>query len=71
MASVDARNELIVYDPFTGVMSKLLRVSPLATGIISVLPGSGPTVAGELTHRRLPTYDPVTTQLDGAFVNPS
>src|SRR5262245_51486765 len=71
MASVDARNELIVYDPFTSVMSKLLRVSPLTTGIMSVLPGSGPTDAGELTHSRLPTYGPVTTQLEGAFVNPS
>src|SRR5215510_3154777 len=71
MASVDARNELIVYDPFTNVMSKLLRVSPLTTGIISVVPGSGPTDAGELTHSRLPTYGPVSTQLEGAFVNPS
>src|SRR5215475_2507352 len=71
MASVDARSELIVYDPFTSVMSKLLRVSPLTTGIISVLPGSGPTEAGELTHRKPPTYGPVTTQPDGAFVNPS
>src|SRR5262245_3270204 len=71
MASVDALNELIVYDPFTSVMSKLLRVSPLTTGIIGVLPGPGPTDAGELTHRRLPIYGPVTTQLEGAFVNPS
>src|SRR5262249_46058499 len=71
MASVDALNELIMYDPFTSVMSKLLRVSPLTIGIIGVLPGSGPTDAGELTHRRLPTYVPVITQREGAFVNPS
>ena len=64
---------VIEYDPLTGVISKLVNVSPFATitGLINPELTLGPSEPGLFVQVKTPLYVPLTVQVDGLCAVPS